>query len=114
MSADKQRSPVYYIEIRQHEKYAFVPDPDLATTRYVKTHRCVYYVPCHSCQAAIGAPCVGSSGKTTAEVHPIRRDLFYKRVTEEAAQEHAKARKKLTRDRAGGSITVRKGGKRAS
>ncbi len=86
--AERQRSPVWHIEIRQHEKYAFVIDPDSRPkVRYIKTHRCVYHVPCVVCGARIGKPCVGVRGEAVTEVHPSRRDVFYKRVTEEAAAE---------------------------
>lgn len=80
--------PVWTIEIRNGERFAFVVDPNSRPrTRYVRTHRCALYVPCAACKAQIGTPCLAKTGDAMVEVHYIRKEVFYKRVTQELAEE---------------------------
>lgn len=84
------RSRTIHVQLSETEKVAFLLDPDLAPLgRYVKTHKCAAYQNCPVCAVNPGEPCLTPQGATSTKVCSLRRDLFYDRVTKEAAEEQA-------------------------
>lgn len=86
-----EESSEWQMEVRNatQARFAFVPDP-MTRARWVRTHRCANWVDCAACDAKRGHPCYGPNGMPTQDVHPARKDLFYKRVEKEILFEKLK------------------------
>lgn len=94
---------VMHMQIWDYAKEAFVPNWKLGGANYVRTHRCVFTTPCSACGAEVNEACWGTTGQRyTGNVCPVRKDVFFKRITQELADEGYKV---IRRAR----IQVRKG-----
>jgi hypothetical protein len=82
------RGEVLYAEYRTEAKYAFVRHP-LMRGAWLRVHRSANFTACMACGAQIGEPCYNqATGFPMAnDVHPVRKDVFYKRTSEQLAAE---------------------------
>ena len=66
--------------------YVMVPDPKVPG-RYLRTHPCVAFHACAACNAGVGVPCKGVSGRHVTRVCLERRQTYQRacaRALEEA------------------------------
>ena len=91
MSHSTKGSKVLHMQVWGYEKWAFVQDPTLRG-RWIRTHRSANAVACilPHCESQIGEPCKGPQGHYLTEVHPVRKDAYYKRQTSELEREQFK------------------------
>lgn len=83
---------VMHMQIWDYAKEAFVPNWKLGGANYVRTHRCALNTPCSACGAEVNEACWGTKGQRyTGNVCPVRKDVFFKRMSQELADERFKA-----------------------